>query len=165
MRKVRTTSANFSVRETYQYKNGFLMLDRPFPAPEDYEWALRISIDKYYFLIQNESIQDGGAYSSGLCFAAKGLSHWENRCSNCPMKIKTGKSNCEATPFKFLESITTWSDQGDIYKEMYALLQKLYRELYESDYEPKIMEDSDAVISKQKNKPTAGEPWGPVCGV
>jgi hypothetical protein len=160
--KVRTTSAKFSIRSNLRKDVDWLCLDLPHPPKRDYEWALRMEIDKYFYLEQHPEIEDGGSWSSGLCIAADNLSNMDNQCGDCPIKIKTGKSNCEATPLKFLYTITTYEERRDIYNEMLVLLTNLYKEMYHDDYKPEIKEEDSAVILQQKNKPIAGSPGGTV---
>lgn len=161
MRKVRVTSTNFSVRSSYERARGFLYLDPPYPKDGDYEWALRMTIDKFFYLVEHPDVEDGGSGSCGLCLAAGHLSDRDNPCNDCPIKIKTGKSNCEATAIKFIRGIITFEESKDIYMEMLGILLGLYKELHGVDYLPEIMEEQGVLTLQSKNRPSAGMPGGP----
>jgi hypothetical protein len=153
------------VRTSYEKAKGFLYLDPPHPKRDDFEWGLRMMIDKYFFLADNPEVEDFGCGSNGLCLAAGNQSNKDNPCGNCPIKIKTGESNCEATPLKFVDIIVTFDERKSIYEEMLGLVENLYKELYGQEYKSEIKEEKSAIILQQKNKPLAGSPGSPVCSI
>jgi hypothetical protein len=112
----------------------------PYPKLGDYEWALRMSIDKWFLMTQYPKIENSGAGSCALCIAAGHLSDMDNQCNDCPVKVKTGVPSCRNTPFSRIQNAKTWDECKDIYIEIYSKLKELYLELYGSAYETKIIE-------------------------
>ena len=64
--------------------------------PQSVEEALEFSIDKWEFIRDNASdiITDGGTSTCGLCSMFARLA-----CDGCPVKVYTGHSACQATPY------------------------------------------------------------------
>ncbi len=138
--KFRTKSAMFSVRYNQQKRVSYLYLESPWPKPGDIEWGLRIAIDKYLYLSQNETVNDGGAGSNGLCIAVGNLTNRDYQCGGCPVKELTGKPNCVDTPLQRLFWPESYSQRKEIYQELGEFFAKIYKDKF-GDYVPEIWDD------------------------
>lgn len=151
MTTIRTKSARFQTRKGYlnPYQSrhcesgSYLMLDpKVLPKQCDWEWALRMEIDKFYLLFKHPEYQDGGTFSSALCRAAETLTAMENLCGTCPVKRVTGQPHCENTPWMRVVGAKTKDEYRGACVDMLQTLVAIYEDEY-GPYEPAILEDEE----------------------
>lgn len=142
MKRIRTKAAKFSIRDNRRKHSQFLWLDPPYPQPEDHEWGLRISMDKYRILIDNPGVEDGGSGSMGLCWSAGHLTDMDNQCGSCPIKKHTNVPNCMGSfLYEPYWKAITYEQRKYTYQSMLEMLSDIYQKDYGSVYVPDYFEE------------------------